>query len=411
MKKIGQYLITEEVLGQGEFSQVKIAFYIPTLSPVAMKIYGLPLTDTAQASLMAECHILQEIQSEYVVSICERYKSRHAFYLVMDYCSGGSLAAKIKGGFQISEETARRWSKQLIEQFITLRKQNIVHRDVKPANILEDEHPEPRCARICDFSQAREAYDGTVMTEQVGTAYYQAPEILKGGEYSFKVDVWSLGVTIAELLLGKCPFASARAYLDLVDQQKQTIFHYDSPISPLAQSFILSMLHYDPNIRPDFDQLRKHPFLHDLPMLEEDLDRSDVGCIVELQISEIIDLANTLITAQAKGIARTLVENCRKKYRRIQSMGRLYTAETADLERLWTELSREPEVSIATYQEAANTVLVQALVITADTPFISQAELRKAAALLDHVEQRSSYNLSEWLLPRRTLIRQLFKSR
>lgn len=411
MKIIGKYLITEVLLGQGEFSQVKLAFHVQTFSPVAVKIYDLPLTDKARASLMAECHISEEVQSEYVVGIGERYKSQHAFYLVMDYCSGGSLSMKLRDGSRIPEGTVKRWSKQLIEQLATLRKQNIVHRDLKPENILQDEHPEPECARIGDFSQARKAFDGTVMREQVGTPYYQAPEVLTGGEYSFKADIWSLGVTIAELLLGICPFASAHTYPDLVALQKQPIFHYNSPISPLAQSFILSMLHYDPNLRPDFSQLAMHPFLQDLPTIEEDLERSDTGYIVELQISEIIDLANTLIANRAKGIARTLVDNYRKKCRKIQSMGRLYMGETADLERLWNELSREPEVSVSTYMEAANTVLVQALVITANKPYISQAELCKAAALLDHVEQRSLCSVSDWLLPRQALIRQFVCSR
>jgi len=411
MKIIGEYLITDEVLGQGEFSEVRLAISWATKARVAVKIYDLPLTEAAQESLSAECRI--ETQSSQIVGVVERYKSMHACYLVMDYCAGGSLKDVIRAGYRVPEDTVKRWSRQLIEQLKELRETNVVHRDLKPANVLLDRQAGIRSARICDFSRAREAYDGTIMTDQVGTAYYQAPEVLNGKAYDYKVDVWSLGVTLAELLLGECPFAAAHDFEKLIWLQQQPLFHYDSTLSPLAQSFLLSMLQCDPLRRPDFDQIRSHPFLQEIPPLEEDLDRGCTGWMdgLELQTREIVELLKRLDEAGASGIARTLVSNCVERCRRMErSMTGAMIAEKGKLEAYLRKFNSAPEASIAAYQETANSVLVQALVITAACPRLNrldtQAELRKAAALLDLVEQRDA-QLGDWLLPRQTLIRQL----
>lgn len=405
MKRIGPYLITDEVIGKGSFSEVKIAFHLPTFSPVAVKIYELPLTLDAQASLTSECHAGQVLQSTHIVGVSDRYTSRHRSYLIMDYCPGNSLATIIEGGNRVKEQVVRRWSAQLLDQLLELRRKNIVHRDLKPANILYDRS----FVRICDFSGATDAYDGTYLTGDIGTPYYQAPEVLQGAQYDFRVDVWSLGVTIAELLMGRHPFAAARTREQLLALHQSPLFPSDSSVSPLAQSFILSMLHIDPQNRPTFDQLRRHYFLEDLPEPLIDLDQSYSGGVEDLELSneQVKGVVLRLIGEGRKGIAKGLVRDFLGKCRGIKET---HAKWKGVMEEIWEGLGNEPESSPEEYRQTVQSYLVQSLVITSH-PFDSAAvicELKQAYALLALTEKRNMAS-EDWLSHRQTLIHQLFQ--
>ncbi len=92
---------------------------------------------------------------------------------------------------------------ELCNGFKSLERLNIIHRDLKLVNILLKE----RKIKIGDFGFCKQLKNkNDKMKTQLGSPLYMAPELLKGQEYNYKVDIWSLGVVVYELLHGHCPF-------------------------------------------------------------------------------------------------------------------------------------------------------------------------------------------------------------
>ena len=126
-------------------------------------------------------------------------------YLVMEYLSGGSLADRMAAGGRPSTATALRWLEQAARGLDAAHAAGIVHRDVKPANILLDEHGD---AHVADFGIARAVGTDSLTTAGtvLGTAGYIAPEQARGERATAASDRYGLGVVAFELLTGSRPF-------------------------------------------------------------------------------------------------------------------------------------------------------------------------------------------------------------
>ena len=142
------------------------------------------------------------------------------------------------------------------------RTHRIMHRDIKPSNILVNHNGQ---IKLCDFGVSSEL-EGSVADTFVGTGTYMAPERIQGAQYTVKSDVWSVGLTLMELAIGKFPFHSDSAddaggpqgILDLLQQ----IVHEPSPTLPQSDAFpeilhqiIGRCLMKDPSQRPTPQEL------------------------------------------------------------------------------------------------------------------------------------------------------------
>lgn len=138
----------------------------------------------------------------------------------------------------------------------------IMHRDLKPSNVLVNSKGQ---IKLCDFGVSSEL-EGSVADTFVGTGTYMAPERIQGAQYTIKSDVWSFGLTIMELAIGKFPFSSdssdeaggPQGILDLLSQ----IVLEDAPRLPKSDAFPLILeqivdkcLIKDPNLRPTPEEL------------------------------------------------------------------------------------------------------------------------------------------------------------
>lgn len=143
----------------------------------------------------------------------------------------------------------------------------IMHRDIKPSNVLVNSRGS---IKLCDFGVATESLVNSVANTFVGTSTYMAPERIQGGAYSVKSDVWSVGLTIMELAIGRFPFdtnetaagdrasAGPMGILDLL----QTIVHEPAPklpkseaFPPILDDFVAKCLIKNPDDRPTPRQL------------------------------------------------------------------------------------------------------------------------------------------------------------
>lgn len=203
-----EYLIGEEI-GRGRFGVVHRCSALSTGNMLAVKsIDKSQLSDAIDregVELEATLASLASIDNPGVVPVHAVYKDSESIHLVMELCDGPDLLEwlRIRPKPQVSEPEAALIMTQLMQTIEICHKRGIAHRDVKPDNILFDRDGR---VRLSDFGSA--AWFGTQngmerrMSGIVGTPCYVAPEVLRGGEYDEKIDVWSAGVVMYIMLSG-----------------------------------------------------------------------------------------------------------------------------------------------------------------------------------------------------------------
>lgn len=129
-----------------------------------------------------------------------------SIFIAMEYCGGGSLDAiykrvKARGG-RIGEKVLGKFAESILSGLNYLHERKIIHRDIKPQNILLDEQGQ---VKLCDFGVSGEVVN-SLATTFTGTSYYMAPERIQGQPYTVTSDVWSLGLTLMEVAQHRFPF-------------------------------------------------------------------------------------------------------------------------------------------------------------------------------------------------------------
>lgn len=140
----------------------------------------------------------------------EYFQDQDHFYLVTEYCEGGELFDQIINYGVFTEKLAAEIIRQILSAVVYCHENRIVHRDLKPENLLLEYNnrtfEEGNVVKVIDFGTSVEYLDpNEKLKARLGTAYYIAPEVLRG-EYDEKCDVWSCGVILYIFLCGYPPF-------------------------------------------------------------------------------------------------------------------------------------------------------------------------------------------------------------
>jgi calcium-dependent protein kinase len=193
-------------LGKGAFAEVKKCEHKATRLDRAVKIYRKdPNRPELRANIMREFNILRTLDHPNIVGIFEHFEDEKKFYMVMEYSKGGEMFNSIAKGANTNEAMVARTMRQVLSALAYIHAKGIVHRDMKPENILFDELGSEQNVKLVDFGEATHL-DASGLVEGVcGTSYYIAPEVLSGA-YNELCDVWSCGVIMYILLSGKVPF-------------------------------------------------------------------------------------------------------------------------------------------------------------------------------------------------------------
>ena len=186
-------------------------------------------------------------------------------YIVMEYCDGESLSARIKRTRGPFGPDALRIGRQIAAALAAAHGKGIVHRDLKPDNVIivaDAEAPGGERAKVLDFGIAKIIGDQgpgaanglTQMGAVMGTPRYMSPEQCKGsGNVDGKTDVYALGVLMFIMLTGKLPFDAegTGALMAMhIYQPPPTLSEYEPTVSPVAEALVLSMLAKSPTERP-----------------------------------------------------------------------------------------------------------------------------------------------------------------
>ena len=247
------------VVGKGAFGKVNLALHVCSGKLVAIKSFNkknLKSKNSIQ-KIHYEIEIQKKLKHPFITQILDTFETDTHLFIVMEYICG-DLASFIRKRSKISEPCAKVIFKQIIEGLKYIHQNKIVHRDIKPDNILIDLH---NTVKIADFGVSRKVSSGDIMKDHCGTPAYIAPEIfLNKGYEGFSCDIWSAGVTLYYLLGGVQPFKGK----DLSELKKKIkIGKYTKleKISSDASDLIDKMLTFNPKKRIGIEQILTHPWL------------------------------------------------------------------------------------------------------------------------------------------------------
>ncbi|XP_052792824.1 dual specificity mitogen-activated protein kinase kinase 1-like isoform X1 [Mya arenaria] len=205
-QKVGE-LVAEEFdkigeLGAGNGGVVMKVLHRPTSLVMARKLIHLEIKPAIRNQIIRELKVLHECNSPYIVGFYGAFYSDGEISICMEYMDGGSLDLILKKAGRIPEPILGKVTASVLKGLIYLReKHSIMHRDVKPSNILINSRGE---IKICDFGVSGQLID-SLANSFVGTRSYMSPERLQGTNYSVQSDIWSVGLSLVEMAIGRYP--------------------------------------------------------------------------------------------------------------------------------------------------------------------------------------------------------------
>lgn len=258
-----------KLIGRGAYSEVFIARDKSRNELCAVKV--LERSNTEHAKLIdRELAVLRMLNHQNIVQIYDIFDSARETYVVMEYLAGGELLDMITESDHLSEKNSKQVIREVLQAVQYLHARGIVHRDVKPENILCVNRAWPLRVKLTDFGLSKfvgSSEDGSerVMRSQCGTAYYLAPEIANNQAYAKPVDLWACGVVLYVMLAGKFPFYGDTDEKFMRRLRGGVKFPEKewAGISVDAKALVRGLLEPSPNVRLTATQALQHRWLVD----------------------------------------------------------------------------------------------------------------------------------------------------
>uniref|UniRef100_A0A671TIR7 non-specific serine/threonine protein kinase n=1 Tax=Sparus aurata TaxID=8175 RepID=A0A671TIR7_SPAAU len=271
MESVGKFEFNrKDLIGHGAFAVVFKGRHKEKRDwEVAVKCINKKNLAKSQSLLGKEIKILKELKHENIVRLLDYQEIGGCVYLVMEYCNGGDLAEYLHSKGTLSEDTIHIFLQQISQAMKILQSKGILHRDLKPQNILLC-HPEGRrsspintCIKIADFGFARHLQTNTMAATLCGSPMYMAPEVIMSQHYDAKADLWSIGTIVYQCLTGKAPFhASTPQELRLFYETNRTLLpSIPKETSCNLRHLLRGLLQRNHKERISFDEFFHHPFL------------------------------------------------------------------------------------------------------------------------------------------------------
>ena len=198
----------ENDLGEGKFGVVKLGVHKKSGEKVAIKIINKKSMDQKDLELVrSEIDIMKLCKHQYVVRLLDHFENSEYIFIIMEYLAGGDLGnyAK-KKDYSFTEEDVALIVYQITEGINYLHKFGVMHRDLKPDNIMLTNKNDISSLKIMDFGLSKILGPNEKATDGFGTLSFVAPEVLVRKPYNKEVDIWSIGITLYYILTGTLPF-------------------------------------------------------------------------------------------------------------------------------------------------------------------------------------------------------------
>lgn len=255
-----------KVVGAGSFTQVWKAKHTLHGNTVAIKDVDLQkLNKLLRDCLECEVNFLRSVNHPNIIRLLETMQAGDHLFLVLEYCSGGDLSSYIQRYGRVQEQVARKFIWQLGAGLEVLHAHHIIHRDLKPENLLLSTHDTDAVLKIADFGLCRYLPPEEQAKVVCGSPLYMAPEVLQFQKYDSKVDMWSVGAILFELLNGHPPFTGRSNCQILQNIKSCTILPFPevilSDLHPDCIDICTKLLCQNPVKRLSFEEFLKHKFL------------------------------------------------------------------------------------------------------------------------------------------------------
>ncbi|XP_050147030.1 serine/threonine-protein kinase ATG1a-like isoform X1 [Malus sylvestris] len=264
---IGDYILGPKV-GSGSFAVVWRSRHRQLGTEVAVKeIDKKPLSPKVSDNVLKEISILSTINHPNIIRLFEAIQTEDRIFLVLEYCDGGDLADYIRRHGKVSETVARHFMRQLAAGLQVLQEKHLIHRDLKPQNLLLSTTVEDTPhLKIGDFGFARSLIGGLADT-LCGSPLYMAPEIIQNQKYDAKADLWSVGAILFQLVTGKPPFDGNNQLQLFQNILTSTELRFPEgaleELHPDCVDLCRSLLRLNPVERLSFTEFFNHKFLRD----------------------------------------------------------------------------------------------------------------------------------------------------
>ncbi|XP_052598739.1 sperm motility kinase 2B-like [Peromyscus californicus insignis] len=261
-----QYVMLRTI-GRGGFAEVKLAYHRFTSTLVAVKV--LEKENKWCLPVNPEVNIMKMINHPNIISLVQVIESEKKIYLIMEVFAGKQLYQYVGKAGHLEEDRARGIFRQILSAVSYCHEHGIIHRDLKPDNIMVDRKGN---VKIIDFGLGAQVRPGEKLSFYCGALKFAAPEFLLRRLYDGpKVDIWTLGVVLYFMVVGKVPF-DAVTLPELGHQIVNANYTVPLGMSPELQDLLSLLMTVDPSLRPTVDEVKRHPWLR------EDMEASPNDC-------------------------------------------------------------------------------------------------------------------------------------
>lgn len=264
------YHIHTKKLGEGGFAGVRLATHLVTGQNVAIKCLDKVKLGPELPRIYNEIECLKRLKHHNIARLYQVFETQSMIYLVLEYCSGGELFDYIVSKSKLSEMESAQIIYDLMNVLNYIHINGFAHRDLKPENVLFDDKHQ---IKLIDFGLAANCSADHMATNKnqapldqlstcCGSVTYAAPEVISGRVYSgTSCDVWSAGVMLYALLVGRLPF-NDNSISKLYQKIQDGIKTVPSFLSEEAGDLIMKMLIVDPTKRITVPEILSHPWIH-----------------------------------------------------------------------------------------------------------------------------------------------------
>jgi MAP/microtubule affinity-regulating kinase len=258
---VGEYKLCK-TLEKGKFGVVKLGKHIVTGDKVAIKVIDkLQQKQRTLDEMLKEADIMKRLDHHNIIKVHEIIDTENTFYIIMEYASNGDLFSCLDCG-RMDETEAKEKFQQIISAVRYCHEEkNVIHRDLKPDNILFDSENN---IKIADFGLSEEFVPGEKFFTFCGTPEYMAPEVFQGHKFDGpKVDVWSLGVMLYEMLTATLPFPGS-TWPHIIERVLHGKYYVPEYISQDCRELLSKMLVLDPSKRATMDVVMKDAWVNSM---------------------------------------------------------------------------------------------------------------------------------------------------
>ncbi|XP_010138564.1 PREDICTED: serine/threonine-protein kinase 36, partial [Buceros rhinoceros silvestris] len=247
-----------EMIGEGSFGRVYKGRRKHSGGVVALKfIPKVGRSEKELKNLHREIEIMRGLHHPNIIQMLDSFETDKEVVVVTDYAEG-ELFQILEDDGSLPEDQVQTIAAQLVSALYYLHSHRILHRDMKPQNILLGKDG---VVKLCDFGFARAMSIHTmVLTSIKGTPLYMSPELVEERPYDHTADLWSVGCILYELFVGTPPFYTSSIF-QLVNLIVKEPIKWPVAMSPVFKSFLQGLLMKDPHQRLSWPELLSHPFI------------------------------------------------------------------------------------------------------------------------------------------------------